>query len=106
MTYSLRERFWLWFAGIAGLFGLNAAFLFGVAHPEILREALENPVSLAFILEAFVLLGLLAYLLPKWGLVRLHWIWLVVLALIGSLAFALPVALLWRAPGRAPKGVG
>jgi len=96
--YSPRERFWLWFASAVGFVGLNVAFLYGLTQPGMLSAALRNPVSLAFIVEAFVLLGMLAYLLPKWGVLRLRWPSFVGLSILGGLLFALPVALLW--PGR------
>ena len=44
------------------------------------------------------MLGLLAYLLAKWGVLRLRWPWFVGLSILGGLLFALPVELLW--PGR------
>jgi len=95
-TYSQRERFWLWCASAFGFLGVNAAFLYGALwRPEVLATALANPIAVAFIVEAFVLMGLLAYLLGKWGVARLHWGWLVGLSLVGSLAFALPIVLLW-----------
>lgn len=40
----------------------------------------------------------LAYLLARWKVSRLTWPWFVVLAVLGSMAFALPAAVLW--PGR------
>ncbi|MEO8502590.1 MAG: hypothetical protein ABI609_01725 [Acidobacteriota bacterium] len=95
--YSAGERFALWLLAAAGLVGLNGAFIYGLmASPGSLRAALTNPVAVAFILEALVLVVVLAYLLGKWGLLRIGWVWFVLLSLIGGLAFALPVALLWR----------
>ncbi len=58
-------------------------------------SALENPVSAAFIIEAFLLMGALSYLLTKWRVARLHWGWFIVLSLLGSMGFALPLVLLW-----------
>jgi hypothetical protein len=51
---------------------------------------------MVFVLEALVMTGILAYLLRKWAVTRLPWGWFVLLALIGSLAFALPIAILWK----------
>ena len=53
-------------------------------------------VAQPFILEAMVLVGVIAYLLSKWGVSRMSWQWFVILALLGSIAFALPVVLLWK----------
>lgn len=99
VTYSRRERTWLWGLAAFGFLGVNAAFLYGaVLQPELLRQAWENPLAAAFMVEAFVLVALLAYLFAKWGVSRIRWEWFVLLALLGSLAFAIPVALLF--PGR------
>jgi hypothetical protein len=101
VSYTPRERFWLWTLAVIGAVGLNGAFVYGlVARPDVLRSAITNPVAAAFIVEAMVLVGVLAYLLGKWGVSQMHWGWFVVLSLLGGLAFALPVALLWTRPDR------
>jgi hypothetical protein len=92
--YSFAERCGLWGLAVVGLLVVNGAFFYGVFHPEILRSALENPIALAFIIEALLLVVALAYLLTKWGVISLGWSWFVLLSLLGSLAFALPVAVL------------
>ena len=98
-AYTARERFALWLLGASGLVGLNGAFVYGLlASPGSLQAALSNPVALAFILEALVLVVVFADLLGKWGLLRVGWGWFVLFSLLGGLAFALPVALLWRQP--------
>jgi len=97
--YSPRERFVLWSLAVSGFVVLNSVFLYGVLlRPDWIREALANPISAVFIAEALVLMGAFAYLLSKWKVSRLHWGWFIVLSLLGSMAFALPVVLLW--PGR------
>ncbi len=99
--YSSRERFGLIVIAIVSAVGLNGVFLYGALRSDVLLEALGNPIAVAFILEAFVLVGLLAYLLERWKMSRLRWPWLVGLSLLGGLAFALPVLLLW---GPKPAG--
>lgn len=100
--YSPAERFWLAALAVFGFVAVNGAFFYGVlAQPGSLRAALTNPVSLAFLVEALLMLGALAYLLGKWGVGRLSWRWFLFLSLVGSMAFALPVVLLWR--GRRPS---
>ena len=95
MEYSRAERFWLMVLGAVGLVGINGVFLWSLyARPGALEDALSNPLALAFVVEAMLLVVTLAWLLRKWGLTRLGWGWFVLLSLLGSLAFAIPVALL------------
>ena len=96
VEYKSGERRALMLIAGLGLLGMNGAFLYGAfVEPSLMESALRNPVSLAFMAEAFVLMGALAYLLHKWGVLRLAWGWFVALSLLGSMAFALPVAILW-----------
>ena len=100
IRYGKLERFLLMVLAAVGLVVVNGGFLYGVfVAPDALTVAMRNPVSLAFQIEAFLLLIALAYLLSKWGVSRISLIWFVVLSILGSLAFALPVALLWRRRG-------
>ena len=93
--YTRTERLGLWALGAIGLLGINGVFLWVLAaRPDAMREALANPLALAFMAEATLLVVTLAWLFRKWGLTRLGWGWFVALSLIGSLAFAIPVALL------------
>lgn len=95
--YSPTERFWLIALAVFGFAAVNGAFFYGFfAQPGSLKAALTNPISLAFLVEALLMLGALAYLLGKWGVGRLSWTWFLFLSLVGSMAFALPVVLLWR----------
>jgi hypothetical protein len=106
MEYSDRERYCLWGFSVFGFTVVNSAFIYGLLfQPDAMINALTNPIALAFIVEAFVLMGMLAYLLSKWRVARLHWGWFVGLSLLGSMAFALPVVLLWsrRAPAAATE---
>ena len=95
-AYTPRERLVLTGVALVGVLGLNGAFFWAlVFDPNALRETLTNPMSAAVVVEACVLVGVLAYLLRKWGVARLGWGWFVLLAFLGGLAFALPVVLLW-----------
>lgn len=94
--YSHRERFWLWCLSVFGFSIVNVAFMYGALfQSQAMASALTNPIALAFIVEALVLMGVLAYLLTKWRVIKLHWGWFVFLSLLGSMAFALPIVLLW-----------
>ncbi len=96
MAYTPRERFWLVLLAVVGFGGVNGIFLWTVlTREDALLAAIRNPIAAAFIVEALLLVGVLAYLLAKWKVSTIHWAWFVVLALLGSIAFALPVVLLW-----------
>jgi len=102
-NYSPAERSWLVALAVIGFVGVNGAFLYGLfAQPGTLRAALTNPISLAFLIEALLILAALAYLLGKWGVSRLSWRWFLFLSLLGSIAFALPIVILWRGRRGAP----
>jgi hypothetical protein len=104
--YSTREQTLRVAVALVGALGLNGVFIYAlVMRPELIGEALRNPVSLAFIAEAFVVMGLLAYFLGRWGVARRAGVLFIVLSLLGGIAFALPVVMLWRrggAEGRVP----
>jgi hypothetical protein len=103
VSYSPRERAWLWILSVIGFVGLNGVFVYGLLRrSDDLISAMTNPVAAAFMVEALVLTGVFAYLLAKWGVSRLHWGWFVALSLVGGMAFALPVVLLWTRPQSRP----
>ncbi len=99
---TARERVWLGTVAGVGLLVVNGLFVYAaLSQPETVRRAFSNPFVVALMIETLVLLGVLSYLLHRWKLSRLHWGWFVILSLIGSMAFALPMALLWdRQPDR------
>jgi hypothetical protein len=92
-----RERNGLWILALVGLLGPNGVFVYcALFRWHDLPEALRNPVAAAFILEAFVVMGLLAWLVKRFRVGVLSWASFVVLSLIGGLAFSIPAFLLWR----------
>ena len=94
--YSYTERFWLGALGVFGFFVVNGAFVYGMLYqPDALTTAWTNPLAVAFMVEALVLVGVFAYLFERWGVSRLGWRWFVLLSLLGSMAFAIPVVLLF-----------
>lgn len=96
-TYSSLERTALIGIALLGAIGLNGAFVYAlVVQPDLVRDALTNPVSLAFVIEAFVVMGLLAVYLRRWGAAERSGALFVLLALLGGIAFALPVHMLWK----------
>jgi hypothetical protein len=101
IEYTPRERAALITFGAVGFFGLNGLFAYAILlKPQAMWEAMENPVSLVFMIEAFMLLGLFAYLFGRWGVSRWGWKAFVAFSLLGSMAFAIPVVLLAK---RNPK---
>jgi len=100
IDYTGRERALLWALAAIGGLGVNGAFVYGVfARPGALAAALTNPIALAFVLEALILMGMLAYLLPRWGVSRRSRLVFVALSLLGGIVFALPIVVLWRRRG-------
>jgi hypothetical protein len=98
---SPAERIGLIVLAIVSLVGINGVFLWSMTNrPDALQEAMVNPVSAAFMVEALVLVVLLAWLFRKWSVSRLGWGWFVLLSFVGSLAFAIPIALLFPRRGR------
>lgn len=85
----------LWFLSAIGFFGLNGVYLYyALFRPDVMTAALQNPVSLVFMLEAFVLLAFAAWVISRMGLKRPGWLTFVILSLVGSLAFSVPFFLL------------
>ena len=80
-----------------GLLGLNGVFVyFAVFEPHILASAMRNPVSLVFMIEAFVIVGLAAFVIRLMGFERPGWVAFVALSLLGGLAFSVPLFLSWH----------
>jgi len=70
-------------------------FLFyALLRPEVMASALQNPVSLVFILEAFLMTGLFARVIATLGWKKPGWLAFLVLSMVGSLAFSVPAFLL------------
>lgn len=67
---------------------------YSLFHPETLSSALSNPISLVFIIEAFLMMGLIAWLTRAVGFVRPGWLVFIVMTIAGSLAFSVPMFLI------------
>lgn len=101
VTFSRAERSGLIVLAALGLIGVNGVFLYGAFFvPGAYEAATTNPVAVAFMIEAALLVVALAWLFERWRVSRIGWIGFVLLAFVGSLAFAVPVALLF--PRREP----
>lgn len=87
----------LWLLGALGFLVLNPVFLyFYITDPALWDAAVANPISLVFIAEAFILLGFGAWFIGRSNLRKPGWAAFVLLAIAGTLAFALPVFILWH----------
>ena len=96
IEYTQTERFWLTVLGAFGFGAVNEAFAYGLLfEQDSLLNVLTDPLAAAFIVEALVLVGVFGYLFERWGVSRLGWRWFVFLSLLGSMAFAIPVVLLF-----------
>lgn len=85
----------LWLLSAFGFFGLNGVFLYyALLRPDVMTAAQQNPISLVFIVEAFVMVAFVAWLIAKLDLKRPGWLAFVVMSIIGSLAFSVPFFLL------------
>lgn len=88
---------------VFGLVVPNGVFVYyALMSPDVVIAALKNPIAAVFIAEAFLLLGLGAWLIRRARITFLGWKSFVVISLLGSLAFSVPLFLLLasRAAGR------
>lgn len=100
-NFSETERRVLYAVAVLGGAGLNGVFLYALfTDRALIGEAMRNPVALVFVLEAFVLMGLLAFLFRRWGVAQLSTLGFLALSLLGGLACSVPVAALWRRASR------
>ncbi len=96
LEFSRGTRLILLITAVLAALGPNGLYLyFAATQPEMNLEAMRNPIALAFMIEAMMLLALFLYYVFRrtgsWGKVVLY----LVLAFAGSLAFSFPF-FLWR----------
>lgn len=100
---SGESRFLLGLATFA-LLVPNGVFLWcAFFRRDMLFAALSNPVLLVFILEAFALMFLFAWLIARAGIARPGWKGFVLLSLIGGLLFTVPLVIRRRSAGNADR---
>ncbi|HEX6124336.1 MAG TPA: hypothetical protein VFZ23_03100 [Pyrinomonadaceae bacterium] len=79
---------------LIALFGLlvpNGIFIYWLfTEFNSLGDVINNRLALGFMIEAVVVLGLLAYWFAKNPPGKIRWYWFVVFSLIGGLGFGLP----------------
>jgi len=82
---------WLLAIAIFGLVVPNGLFLYWAAVEfSTVGEVLANRLAVAFMIDAFMALGLLAYLFAVRPLGPVRWPWFVLLSLVGGLGFSIP----------------
>lgn len=85
----------LWALSVVGFFGVNGVFLYCVLwRPATLEAALQNPISVVFIVEALLLTAFFAWGVRFANIENPGWGVFIVLSVVGSLAFSVPAFLL------------
>jgi hypothetical protein len=79
---------------LIALFGLivpNGIFIYWLfTEFNGVSEVLQNKLAVAFIIDAFLAMFLLAYFFAVNPLGKVKWYWFIVLSIIGGLGFSLP----------------
>lgn len=77
------------------LFGLivpNGLFLYWLVYEyDGVMNVAQNKLALAFIMDAFLAMGLLAYYFARNPVGRFKWYWFIALSLLGGLGFSIPL---------------
>lgn len=93
---------------VVALFGLvvpNGLFVYWLTREyHGARQLLSDHLAIAFLLDAFLALGLLAYAFAVRPIGRVRWYWFVLLSLVGGLGFGLP--LYWWLNARSERAAG
>jgi hypothetical protein len=90
---------WLLVFAIVGNVVPGGLFLYSLTHDyPSLSAALSDRLAWAFLIDLLMSTAFLAYLFAVKPLGRVRWYWFVVFALLGTLAFSIPlfVWLNWR----------
>ena len=79
---------------VIALFGLivpNGIFIYWLFNEfHGIGEALQNKLAVAFIIDAFLAMFLIAYFFARYPIGKIKWYWFIVLSVIGGLGFSLP----------------
>ena len=99
LSLSPTARVGLRLAALFGLLGPNGVFLYYAfaRRPEFVA-AITHPVALALMIEAFLMVALLALWLARRPLGPWGWRSFVLLSLLGGLGFAAPMIVLLNEP--------
>ncbi|MBA3241476.1 MAG: hypothetical protein H0T60_09665 [Acidobacteria bacterium] len=76
------------------LFGLlvpNGIFMYWLFYEyDGLTNVAQNKLALAFMMDAFLAMGLLAYYFARKPIGRVKWYWFIVVSILGGLGFSIP----------------
>jgi len=85
---------------------INIPFLYiFIFEREIYQEAMNNPLALVFMSEAFILMFLIAFLIHQLGYRKPGWLGFIVFSILGSLAFSIPFFLFLHSKPKLVKPV-
>ncbi len=94
LSFTKREARFLGGLALFGALIPNGIFCYYFfTAPEVTKDALSNPISLVFIIEAFILMALFAWLLRKTVRNGVGATRFVVMSLLGSMVFSIPATL-------------
>jgi hypothetical protein len=92
----------MWLVAVAffGLFVPNGIFVYWLfTEFNGVGAVVENKLALAFMIEAFLVLGIMTVYFARHPIGRVKWYWFVVLSLIGGLGFGIPFYYWWNKRG-------
>jgi len=79
---------------LIALFGLlitNGIFLYWLLYEcDGIASNTQNKLAIAFILDAFLAMGLLAFYFARNPIGKGKWYWFIVLSILGGLGFSIP----------------
>ena len=82
---------WLLLVALFGLFVPNGIFVYWLLTEfDGIGGVIANRLALPFIIEAFLVLGIMTYYFARNPIGPVRWYWFVVLSLIGAPGFEIP----------------
>lgn len=95
---------WLLVVAAVGFIGPNGLFAYWLVREWTgVGAILANHLALAFMLDAFAAMGLLAWSFARRPIGPVRWPWFVALSLLGGLAFSLPLYWWLNATDASPR---
>jgi hypothetical protein len=74
-----------------GLFVPNGIFIYWLfTEFNGISQVLQNKLAVAFIIDAFLAMFLIAYFFARNPIGKIKWYWFIALSIIGGLGFSLP----------------